>query len=74
MTRVATFDELARRCAAQGWTLRPCGEGYELLGNGAPAAFGRLLCVAEWADRWATAQAREVEDAPPLQLTFLEAA
>lgn len=73
MKRVATFDELARRCAAQGWQLRETEECYELLGNGPPAAFGRLLCVAEWADRWATA--REIpQDAPALQLTFLDAA
>lgn len=39
---------LAERCAAFGWLLRPDGDGWELLGNGAPASFQRTKTLTDW--------------------------
>jgi hypothetical protein len=40
--------DLIERCAAFGWILRPDGDGYELLGNGAPAAFRSADSLVAW--------------------------
>lgn len=48
-----TFEDLAARCVGQGWELRQSADGYELLGNGAPAAWRRLEACSEWVTRWA---------------------
>ena len=45
------MTDLIQRCARHGWTLRPDGEGWELLGNGAPAAFGSEASVRVWLDK-----------------------
>jgi hypothetical protein len=41
----------AARAARHGWTLTRCADGYELRGNGAPAAFGTLAAFAVWIDK-----------------------
>lgn len=42
------MSDLAHRCAAFGWTLRPEGDGWELLGNGAPASFRSTATLVDW--------------------------
>jgi hypothetical protein len=42
--------DLIDRCAAFGWTLRPDGGGWELLGNGAPASFRSTESLIDWLD------------------------
>jgi hypothetical protein len=51
-----TTNDLIQRCAAFGWTLRPEGEGYELLGNGAPAAFRSADSLVAWLEKQERAQ------------------
>ncbi len=43
--------DLIQRCARRGWTLREDGDGYELLGNGAPASFRSEESVRVWLDK-----------------------
>jgi len=53
--------ELIQRCAAFGWTLRPDalrGDGWELLGNGTPAAFRSTESLNEWLTRQERARPR----------------
>ncbi len=45
--------DLAARCAAHGWALRKDGDGWELLGNGAPAAFRSEESVRVWLNKQA---------------------
>lgn len=70
------FEDLAARCRAEGWELRVCAEGYELLGNGAPAVWRRLESCAEWVERWAGPTPRPVDvlDEDLEQTSFLMAA
>jgi hypothetical protein len=42
------MSDLVQRCAAFGWTLRPQGNGWELLGNGAPAEFRSTATLVDW--------------------------
>lgn len=71
-----TLDELTARCAQQGWQLRESADGYELLGNGPPAAWRRLESCAEWVGRWTGPAARAVDplDGDLEQTSFLMAA
>lgn len=39
---------LVERCAVFGWTLRPEGNGWELLGNGTPASFRSTETLVDW--------------------------
>ena len=73
---MSTFDELAARCAQQGWELRACAEGYELLGNGAPAVWRRLESCAGWVERWTGPAGRAADplDEDLEQASFLMAA
>ncbi len=48
------MTDLIARCARHGWTLRKDGDGWELLGNGAPAAFGSEESVRVWLDKQRT--------------------
>lgn len=43
--------DLIARCATFGWILHPDGDGWELLGNGAPAAFRSTETLQEWLDK-----------------------
>lgn len=47
------MTDLITRCAAHGWTLTQDGDGYELLGNGAPAHFRSEGSLRAWCDRHA---------------------
>ena len=71
-----TLDELTARCAQQGWELRESPDGYELLGNGAPAVWRRLESCAEWVERWTgpTPHPVDVLDEDLEQTSFLMAA
>lgn len=44
------MTDLIVRCAAFGWTLRPDSDGWELLGNGAPAVFRSTASLVDWLD------------------------
>ena len=44
-------DDLRARCAALGWELRVIGVGYELRGNGEPAAFSSEESLVVWLER-----------------------
>lgn len=44
-------DELRARCAALGWELHIHGAGYELVGNGSPAAFSSEESLTVWLDK-----------------------
>lgn len=44
-------SDLRARCAAHGWELRTSGVGYELIGNGAPAAFTSEASLVVWLER-----------------------
>lgn len=67
------MNDLVRRCARFGWTLRPCDEGWELLGNGPRATWPRLELCREWLDK--QDKRVEVEEAiDVVQSSFLEAA
>lgn len=45
------MTNLTQRCAAYGWALRADGDGWELLGNGSPAAFGSTASLEAWLER-----------------------
>lgn len=66
------MNDLIRRCAAFGWTLRPVENGYELLGCGAPSLFGRLEALDDWLSHQEHASKRPVKAAEYEQLSLLE--
>lgn len=66
------FAGCAARCARQGWTLRACAEGYELLGLGPRATFGRLESVVVWLDK--QDKTKDTEEIECVQTSFLTAA
>lgn len=45
------MTDLTTRCAAYGWTLRQDGDGYELTGNGQPAAFTSEESLRAWLEK-----------------------
>ena len=58
------MTDLIDRCAAHGWTLRPDGDGYELIGNGQPASFRSEESVRVWLEK---------QRAPTVKLPTFEA-
>jgi DNA adenine methylase len=59
---MTTTTDLIARCAQRGWAVQPDGDGWELRGNGAPAAFGSTASLVAWLERQERAAARAVED------------
>lgn len=56
---------LIDRCQQMGWTVQPHSDGWELLGNGAPALFGSAESLAAWLERQERrGKPLECEDAP----------
>ena len=69
------MNDLIRRCAAFGWTLRALDGEYELLGNGPRATFGHLESLEDWLEHQERSTRRPADETEYEQATLeLEAA